>query len=187
MNIDFSKIELRSGIFLNYNYTMTEAGRKTKIKANADAIVHDDLSQAIQALVPHYVLLTEMKKKPDVVKSIDLDQMPEDLLKKFKVKGVTIEDNKGDISYKISGYKILKNGRTVAFETPKISMNVSEEDQYEFFDKLEQQIELIKEEVLEYMDGKEAVVDQTKMTFGDDFNPENDEAVEKQEFEETAA
>lgn len=87
MEIEISKVELASRFFLKWDYTQKDGGRTTKFKANADAPVHDDLDDAIQALVPDFVLLTEMKKKSEVVKAIDLDELPEDLLAKFKVKG----------------------------------------------------------------------------------------------------
>lgn len=187
MNIEFKKIELASRIFLKWEYTQNENGRKTKIKASADAVIHEDLSDAMQGLVPHFVLLTEMKKKPDVVKAIDLKALPEELLKKFKVTAVSIEDNKGEMNYRISGYKILNTGKTVSFDSPKVKLEASQEDQYEFYDQLVAQIDVIQEEALEYMNGKEGASNQTAMDFGDEFNPEGDEAVEEDQFEETAA
>ena len=74
----------------------------------------------------------------------------------------------------------------VSFPTPKIRVSEAEDTRYEFIDKLTEQIEFVKEEVLEYMDGKEAVRTQETMDFGDDFDPQSDE-VEQKEFEETAA
>ncbi|MGG5486282.1 hypothetical protein [Gaetbulibacter sp. PBL-D1] len=178
MNIEIHKAEIGSGIFLKWDYTQTDGLRKTKIKASADAPIHDDLRQAFEALVPHFVLITEMKKKQDVVKAIDLKSIPEALLKKYKVTGVQIDDNKGDVSYTISGYKILNTGKTVSFPTPKIRETASEDDKYEFLDKLIEQVEVIKDEVLEYMDGKEADREQQSMDFGDDFNPQENQEEE---------
>ncbi|WP_179022030.1 hypothetical protein [Winogradskyella forsetii] len=187
MDIEISNVELSSRIFLKWNYTMTSNGRKTKIKASADAPIHEDLDDALSALVPHFVLVTEMKKKSEVAKVIDLKSLPEELLNKFRVTGVAIDDNKGDISYTITGYKILNTGRTVSFSSPKIRVSASDEEKYEFLDQLMAQIEVIKEEVLEYMDGKEALREQQSMDFGDDFNPEADGDQVPEEFEETAA
>lgn len=190
MNIEFKKIELASRIFLKWEYTETDNGRKTKIKASADAVIHDDLSDAIQGLAPHFVLLTEMRRRQDVTKIIDLKELPEDFVNKFKVTSVTIEDNKGEMNYRIAGYKILNTGKTVSFETPKIKHEASEEDQYPFFNKMVEQIELIKDETLEYMDGKEGTSVQSTMEFDSDFDPEADtdgEEVEQEEFDEAAA
>lgn len=185
MDIEISNVELSSRIFLKWNYTMTDNGRKTKIKASADAPIHEDLAEALQALVPHFALVTEMKKKQDVAKAIDLKSLPEALLNKYRVTGLAIDENKGDISFTITGYKVLASSKTVSFSTPKIRVSASEDDRYEFLDQLMQSVEVLKEEVLEYMDGKEAIREQSSMDFGDDFNPEDVEAAEN--FEETAA
>lgn len=175
MHIEIQKAEISSRIFLKWEYEEQVDGRKTKHKASSDAPIHDDLSNAIQALVPHFVLLTEMKKKPDVVKVMDLGDLPEELLSKFKVKGIAIEDNKGDISYRISGMKFLKNGKSVSFETPKTDMG-TDDDAYEFWEDLERKVETIKEEVLEYMNGKQAISNQTAMDFDEEeFDPSEDD------------
>ena len=186
MEIEITKVELSSGIFLKWSYTHSEDGRKTKISASADALVHEDLADALQGLVPHFVLLTEMKKKPDVVKDIDLKSLSEDLTSKYKVKGISIEDKKGDTHYKISGFKILNTGKTVSFESPTVKSQATEENKYEFLQELMDQVEIIKEEVLEYMNGKCAIREQTTMDFGEEFDP-NEETEEVGNFEETAA
>lgn len=186
MDIEIHKAEIASRIFLKWDYTQNDAGRKTKVKASADAPIHEDLADAFQGLVPHFVLVTEMKKKSDVVKAIDLKSIPEKLIEKYRVTGVQIDDNKGDISYTITGYKILNTGKVVSFPTPKIRVSENEDTRYEFIDKLTDAIEVIKDEVLEYMDGKEAIREQQAMDFGDDFNPEDAEQ-EEETFEEAAA
>lgn len=185
MNIEFKKIEIASRIFLNWDCIQIENGRKTKIKASADAVIHDDMANAMHGLVPHFVLLTEMRRRQDVTKVIDLKELPEELLEKFKVTSVSIEDNKGAMNYRIAGYKILKTGKTVHFETPKIKLESSVEDAYDFFDEMVQQIELVKEEALNYMQGKEGTSSQTAMDFDDEFDPE-EESMDKKDFEEVA-
>lgn len=189
MNIEIKKVELASRYFLKWEYVQKDGKRTTKIKSSADAPVHDDLNDAFQALVPDFVLLTEMKKKSEVVKAIDLKEIPESLIEKFRVTGLSIDDNKGDISFKIFGHKYLNTGKSVSFQTPKIRVAATEDDKYEFIDQLVQKVEYIKEEVLEYMDGKEATRDQTSMDFGDDFNPDSDETIDenKSEFVEQVA
>lgn len=189
MNIEFRKIEIASRIFLKWSYEQSENGRKTKINASADAVIHYDLGEAMEALVPHFVLLTEMKKKPDVAKQIDLKELSEDLGSKYKVTAISIDDNKGDMIYRISGYKILHTGKVVHFETPRVKRESSIEDAYEFFDNMVQQIEVIQEEVLQFMNGKEGTSSQTTMDFDDDFNPDVDqeESDEEESFVEKVA
>lgn len=175
MHIEITKVEISSRIFLKWEYEEQNGDRKTKFKANCDAPIHDDLNSAVQALLPHYVLLTEMRRRnPEIVKAIDLKDIPEELLKKYRVRGVTIDENKGDTKYKISGSKILANGKTVNFETPGTTRG-NDDNEYEFWDKLEQQVERVKEEVMEYMQGKQAASNQVSMFDEEDFDPTTDE------------
>lgn len=187
MEIEISKVEVKSRVFLKLEYLENKNGRKTKFKTSSDAPIHEDLHNAIQALVPHLTLLTEMKKKSEVAKVIDLKELPEELLAKFKATSLTIEDNKGDISFKIAGYKILNTGKTVAFESPKVRFMASDDEKYDFIDELSQAVEVIKEEVLDYMAGKEATREQISMDFGEDFDPGVDELVKEVDSEEFAA
>lgn len=188
MEITIHNVELSSRVFLKWKYTQNSSGRKTKISASADAPIHDDLRDAIQGLVPHFVLITEMKKKPEVAKIIDLKQIDEDLLSQYRVTGVSKEDNKGDISYRITGTKFLKNGKSINFDTPKVKEMAPEDDKYDFITELIAQVDMVHEEVLEYMDGKEGSTNQTSMDFGDDFDPDAIEEVEEADkLEETAA
>lgn len=174
MHIEIQKVEISSRIFLKWDYEEQKGSVNTKVKASSDAIIHEDLSNAMQALVPHFVLLTEMRRKnPELVKAMDLGDIPEEILKKYKVKGLSIDENKGDTKYKISGCKILGNGKVVNFDTPGTTRG-SDDNEYEFFDKLEQQIEVIKEEVLEFMNGKHGVSNQTSMFDEDEFDPTDD-------------
>lgn len=187
MHNEITKAEIRSRIFLKWDYEEHENGRITKLKASADAPIHEDLNNAFQALLPHFLLLTEMKKKPEIIKSLDLSEIPETLQKKYTIKGFSVDDNKGDLYYTIYGSKILNNGKIVSFQTPRTNRGASEEDMYEFFDKLEEKIEVIKEEVLEYMNGKQAAVNQTAMDFADDFEPEaEDQPNQENKLEEVA-
>lgn len=184
-DIEITKAEIIRDIFLKWEYEETQNGISTKYSANSTAAIHEDLHEAIQGLAPHFVLLTEMKKKPDVAKIIDLKQFPEELIKKFKVKSITIEDRKGDIYYTIAGTKYLKNGKSVNFSTPPTNKSAGDDDAYEFFEQLEQQVYQIQEEVFEYMQGKCAISNQTEMDF-DGFEPEGDFVPDRMKPEEAA-
>lgn len=175
MHIEIKNAEITGSIFLSWEYDQTDTGRKTNVKAKADSPIHQDLRSAFEKLIPHFILLTEMKKKPEMVKTIDLnEEVSEELLKKFKIKGFSLDEKNGETAVKISGVKILTNGKTVSFETPKTSRG-NKDDGYEFYDELIQCIEDLKDEILEYMEGKESERAQVAMEFGDeaeDFTPE---------------
>ena len=185
MHIEIKKAALSGTLFLTYEYDETEAGRKTNHKCKSDAPIHEDLRDAIKALTPHFVMLTEMQKKPDLAKDLDLKTVSEGLLKKYTVKGFQVEEVKGITFVTLSGTKFLSNGQTVKFDTPRTDRG-TDEDAYEFFDKLMELIEHCQEEILEYMDGKQAESTQTEM-FDDDeadgFEPDRAEEEEKESEE----
>lgn len=186
-NMEIKGADIKSDMFLNVNYDVTDIGRKTKRTDKCDAPIHDDLRNAFNMLIPHYLLLTEAKKKTDVVKDIDLEkEVPEHLLKMFKITGFSIEDKNGEMAIKISGHRKLKNGKQVAFSTPNTTRG-TKEDGYEFFDKLVDRIDELKEEVFEYIQGKQAERAQKSIDFGDDaddFTPEEAKVVDGvEEFE----
>ena len=187
MHIEIKNAEITSSIFLKWEYDQTEEGRKTKIKASADAPIHDDLKEAFNRLIPHFVLLTEMKKKPDVVKTIDLpEDMDEELLNKYKVRGFSVEEKNGITAVKLSGLKILTSGKSVSFDAPKTKRG-NEDEGYEFFDELMECVEHLKEEVMEYMEGKCSEHVQQTMEFDGEGEDEAQDFVPEPVEEESEA
>lgn len=188
MHIEIKNAQITGSIFLAWEYTQTEEGRKTNIKAKADAPIHDDLREAFDKLIPHFVLLTEMKKKPEVVKNIDLDEMDEELLKQFKVRGFSIEEKNSDTYVTLSGMKFLNTGKTVTFDAPKTNRGEGDKA-YEFFTELLAAVEHLKDEILEYMEGKSNERPQISMEFedeADDFTPEVVDELEDEDIYEDA-
>lgn len=181
MELHINGAEIRSKMFLKYNYEEHRAGRKTVLTANCDAPIHEDLRTAFQKLIPHFLLLTEMKNKPEVVKKIDLDQpIDEELLKKYKVKSFSIEEKNGDQIVQISGLKHLNTGKSISFSTPKIGPG-TKDNEYEFYDKMITTVENLQEEIMEYIEGKQAERAQGAIDFSDDagdFDPEEDTETE---------
>lgn len=173
-NIEINKASIVSSLFLSYEYDETEIGvRVTNHKCKSDAPIHDDLRDAFKALTPHLAMISEMKKKPDLVKDLDQKTVSEELLKKYRVKGFIVEFKKGATFITLLGEKKLSNGRIISFSTPPTDRG-TDEDAYEFFDTLVELVEYCQEEILEYMNGKQAEQMQTEL-FGDeadDFEPE---------------
>lgn len=181
MELHINGAEIRSKMFLKYNYEEHRAGRKTVLTANCDAPIHEDLKDAFQKLIPHFLLLTEMKNKPEVVKKIDLDlPIDEDLLKKFYIKSFSVEEKNGEQHVQISGMKHLNTGKSISFSTNKTGPG-TKDNSYEFYDQLIEAVENLQEEVMEYIEGKQAERAQAAIEFGDaagDFDPEGDDAGE---------
>lgn len=157
MKIKIQNAKIRSRLFLSYAYTAKENEVENKIKQDSDAPIHDDLERAFDNLIPHFIIITEESEVTEKIRNVinrDPDEdfiLPEDIEKKYKVTGIAItgsEDNEGVI---ISGMKFLKTGKSVAFSTPDKKF---EDEEYEFSQELYDAVEHLKNEVLEYMDGK---------------------------------
>ncbi|MAM17591.1 MAG: hypothetical protein CMH22_06505 [Methylophaga sp.] len=181
MEIHVKSAEIRSRLFLKWSYEDHKPGRKDTLTANSDAPIHDDLHNAFQSLLPHLLLLTEQKQKPDVVKQLDLDKpLPEEITNKFKVTGFSTEEKNGETYVKITGVRHLNTGKNLALTMPSTGRG-SKEDEYEFFDKMIDAVELIKGEVVAFMEGKQAERSQPEIGFDEDedFEPEEFEAEQK--------
>lgn len=191
-NIKITKAEIKNRIFLKYWFIKSFGFKTNKNNTDSDAPIHPDLQQAFNNLIPHLALITEQVKKPDVVNVIDLkEDTPEELEKRFSIKSFEVSGSIDDESIKISGHRILKNGKRVAIETPITKRPTKDGDGYEFFDELVEKIEILKEEVFQYMEGKQAESNQTNMFDQDeaeDFVPEDDgPGADEPKLEEEAA
>lgn len=157
MKIKIQNAKIRSRLFLSYAYTAKEHEVENKIKQDSDAPIHEDLERAFDNLIPHFIIITEESEVTEKLRNTinrDPDEdfiLPEDIEKKYKVTGISItgsEDNEGVV---ISGMKFLKTGKSVAFSTPDKKFD---DEEYEFSQELYDAVEHLKNEVLEYMDGK---------------------------------
>lgn len=178
MEIHVNSGEIKSGIFLAWSYEEHTPGCKKTVKAGSDAPIHEDLANAFQKLLPHMLLVSEFKGKPELVKHFDLGtELPEEITSKFKVHSFTLEEKNSEISVKITGSKNLSTGKRLPITPPKISRG-SGENEYEFFTHLLGVVEELKGEIVEFMDGKMGTRAQIDMDFGedDDFTP--DEVIE---------
>lgn len=157
MKIKIQNAKIRSRLFLSYAYTAKENEVENKIKQDSDAPIHEDLERAFDNLVAHFIIITEEQEVTDKLRNVITRPhnedfiLPEDIEKKYKVTGISItgsEDNEGVV---ISGMKFLKTGKSVSFSTPDKKFD---DEEYEFSQELYDAVEHLKNEVLEYMDGK---------------------------------
>lgn len=189
MDIEIKKAKIKNRIFLSSEYVEKLNGVNKTRKEDSDAIVHDDLINAFQRLVPHFALLTEQVLESEV-ESIILNgkEIPEDLLQKIKVSGITVGGTGESEGITISGSKRLSNGKMINFNTPFTKWEAVDEG-YKFISELINVLEDLKDEVIAYMEGKQGTKAQTEMNF--DGEEEDDAAdfniggtEENQELEE---
>lgn len=114
------------------------------------APIHQDLQQAIDALAIHLACMTFYVKGSQVE---DIAMPAPELSEKFHVNGYSIggdDDNPGIV---ISGHHIGPNGLAVILNTPFRKFNESPASRYEFMDDLVARVNVIEEEVGQYLNG----------------------------------
>ena len=180
MEILIKKAGITSGLFLSYEFEQNDSNAKNNNKTKSDAPIHDDLKKAFRMLIPHFCFICE-EITDEVLIQKAIDSYDEYLLDKetslhpefFKYYVTDFSLNgKGDSQkIKISGTKYLEIFSSISFTAPEIILDSTK---YKFIDDLIEVVELLKSEVLAYMEGKQAPKQQIEMFAG----------AEEEEFEE---
>lgn len=162
--ITIKKAKIQKGIFLSYSYNLKERDVENKIDASSDAPIHVDLRNAFKKLIPHFALILE-EISQEVAETAMFQEIEyeedQDPLEKYFVTGIAISGTIDSEGVVISGSKMLKSGDVVSFPTPFMKWD----DKYVFMSELTELIEELKQEVLEYLDGKQAPKAQIEMSF----------------------
>lgn len=90
---------------------------------------------------------------------------------RYTITGIELGGSDESESVQITGYKWLKLGETISFTSPKIKF----EGGYKLANELRDAVELVKNEVFAFMEGKVAPTEEQASLFGDDFDNEDDE------------
>ena len=140
----------------------------SNIKTSCDAPIHDDLRLKFRELIPYFCFITEEvtddKVIADAIKNpeqyvTDFENSKSDVFFKYRVYEFSIKESKGFETLVLSGSKRLLNGQEITFSTPVIDMDSSDK----YMTELRAVIEQLKEEVLAYMQGKQAPKTQLDM------------------------
>lgn len=181
MHIEITKAKIKSRIFLAYEYTQNLDNVQNKISTSSDAIIHEDLEGAFMRLIPHFAFLTEETTEKEVEDCIQEERdIPEDILNKFKVSGFSIGGSGENVGVTISGQKKLESGKSINFNTPFQKFH-DDTNPYRFEEELIHDVDKLKEEVMQYMEGKQAEKPQVEMDFGYDSEEEEFETVDVDE------
>lgn len=175
MNIVIKKASIRNGLFLNYEFEQRDTDVNNTIKTQSDAPIHEDLHRAFRLLIPHFAFIAEeiseeLAKKcmdePEVYLFCPFEEAPEPAIFNFHVHEFSIIDKKGLNFVTISGSKTLVSKDVIGFSTPSIDLDSLND--YKFVQKLSNIVELLKSEVLQYMEGKQAPRRQLEMFSGEE-------------------
>ena len=166
--MEFTKIQLTKQNTLNVTY---KNGDGDIIQFTGANIVHKDLKEAMNALIPHLALITEQREAygrslSDVQGDRITDEGQDSVFKRFTCDTVSLANAEREVS--ISGVRILLKTGIVNLSTPKIDLE-SDED-YDYNNDLSLDIDAVKYEVKAYIEDKKWGVKEASIKF-DDITP----------------
>ena len=180
-NVTVSSIHLKDEMFGHYSYSkeVTE-GITDKYAVKSQLPVHDDMKSAFRKFNPHLAVICEevhnlevddiekIKVKPADVSLDDFEKSLEGVdqkLFRFVVTTVQFDGTGENAGVTLIGKKKLSTGDWLQLTTPKITWLDSS---YFFINELRLASDDLTQEVLDYMDGKQAPrIVQTEMEFPD--------------------
>lgn len=130
-------------------------------------IIHKDLREAMNALVPHLAVLTEQREAYN--RNLLEVKANGDLPIRLSVSGLSISGDSLDTGITITGCRNLMTSKVLNLNTP-VAMLDGETDRYEYADDLYQLVENIKFEVRQYIEQKKWAVKQGEL-FDDGGTP----------------
>lgn len=169
MNITIKQASIKNSLFLSYKYEQYVKNAKKSAAESSDAPIHDDLRTAFSALIPHFAFICEEIKEADCrdrLNSPDHELPEEHFLLKYKVQGFTIGGQGDSEGVTISGTKKLESGSYLNFNTPFLKFEDIQD--YPFMAELREAIDVLKSEVYEYLEGKQAPPKQQVMELEED-------------------
>lgn len=134
-------------------------------------IVHKDLKEAMNALIPHFALLCEMKEAGDKSLKIlegEKGQLEGGVYNILKVSGVEFGDDEAQCQ--MVGSKILQRGDVLNIKSPKVSL--LDDDQYEYLSDLSLAVDGLKYEAVQYVQEKKWGLKEASIDFEDPFKGE---------------
>ena len=163
--MEFSKIQLTKQNTLNVTYKNADGDVIQFTGAN---IVHKDLRDAMNALVPHLAIITEQREAYGrTLKDVQSDRITDDgqdsVFKRFSIESISFANKEQEVS--ITGQRILIKTGIVSLTTPKI--DVEDSDQYEYNNDLGIDLEAVKFEAKAYIEERKWGVKEASIDFRD--------------------
>ena len=168
--MEFQKIQLTKQNTLNVTY---KNGDGDVIQFTGANIVHKDLKDAMNALVPHLSIITEQREAYGrTLKEVQGDRITDggdsSVFKRFSIESVSLSNYEQEVS--VSGQRILLKTGIVNLTTPKIDLEDS--DQYEYNNELALDLDAVKYEAKAYIEERKWGVKEASIKF-DDIDPFN--------------
>ena len=163
--MEFTKIQLTKQGTLTATYKNADGDVIQFVGAN---IVHKDLKDAMNALVPHLAIITEQREAygrslKDVQGDRITDEGDNSVFKRFSIETISLGNKEQEVS--ITGQRILIKTGIVSLTTPKIDLE--DADQYDYNDALSLDIEAVKFEAKAYIEERKWGVKEASIDFRD--------------------
>jgi hypothetical protein len=165
--MEFQKIQLTKSNTLNVVFKNGDGDIVSVTGAN---IVHKDLRQALNALIPHLAIVTEQREAyKRNLKQVQADRITDEsndsVFKRLDVDCVTFSEDETKVS--ISGSRILLSGCVIKLSSPVV--NVEDDENYEYCNELSLDIQKVKYEASQYLEEKKWGIKQAEIEFEDPF------------------
>jgi len=163
--MEFQKIQLTKQNTLTVTYKNADGDVINFTGAN---IVHKDLRDAMNALVPHLSIITEQREAYNrTLKEVQGDRITDDgiksVYKRFTVDTVTFSNSERKVS--LSGVRLLTTAGVVQLSTPQI--DTDEDENYQYHNELAIDVEAVKYEAKEYIEQRKWGVKEASLEFKD--------------------
>lgn len=162
-----------NGRQLTVTYTEFRPEGDKDIVVKSEIPAHKDCTDAFKRLIPHFILLTEMKESDKVSQraaSVGMENLgisDDDDFKNADVYGIKMgkNDNNTD-TVTLIGERFLKIGGSVGFNSPAQELESSgSEFEYPYINELNLTVQAVIYEVKEYLFNKKFAITQTTLDF----------------------
>lgn len=164
--MNFLKIQLTRKNTLNVVY---KDGANNIVTVNGANIVHKDLKQAMNGLIPHIAMITEQRETQGrTLKQVEADRITDansqSVYKLMTVDTITINDEQTTVM--LTGNRILQTTDVITISTPNIE--VANKEKYKYGNELDLAADAVKYEAKLYLDEQKWGVKEGDLQFADD-------------------
>ena len=160
----FSKIKLTKAGTLEATYKNEDGDVIHYAGAN---LVHKDLKEALQGLIPHLAIITEQreayKKKLADLREQCITDKEDNVYKRLTVEVLSFTNDQKKVS--LTGSRILLNSGVISLTAP--SVDLADEDDYEYQNELALDVDAVLFEAKAYIEEKKWGVKQASIDFKD--------------------
>lgn len=165
------KKAMLGGRQLTVTYTETHPEGEKDITVKSEIPAHKDCTNAFKKLVPHFILLTEMKESDRVshlAARAGIERIPEeDEFKNTGVYGIKLGKNESHVPTVIlTGERYLQTGGSVDFSSPVQELESSGGDfEYPYINELNLAVQAVVYEVKAYLFQNKYAITQSEINF----------------------